>query len=617
MNSPETCIRARELCRLLTLEEKLRMLAGSADFYDFALASPSFEQPRPIVVAAAVPRFGLPGIRFTDGPRGVTAGVCTCFPVPIARAATFDYKLEEQIGEAIGREARALGANFVAAPCLNLLRHPAWGRAQETYGENPGHVGEMGAAFVRGLQRHAMACVKHYACNNQDNTRYLLDVRISEEVLEKVYLPHFRRVVEEQPASVMAAYNRVNGEYCAENPFLLTTVLKERWGFAGFVMSDFVFAIRDGVKAINAGLDLEMPSPLFMGLRLKKAVVKGKVSLARVDDAVCRIIGQQLRFATVGDAEHGPEVVACERHRALAREAATRAIVLLRNEVVYEGARAARTGQGGARPTLPLDPAHLNMVAVIGRLAAVPNTGDRGSSNVISPYVVTPLEGLKTALEPQGVRVIYDSGRSPMRAAALAAEADAAIVVVGYDYRDEGEAVGAPPPPGFWRHLPPPPPSKLPRLARQLWRLAGSQAAARRAAAKDLHSHFPGGDRRALTLHEEDEDLILAVAAAKPRTIVVLMCGSPVLMERWREKVPAILILWYPGMDGGHALADIVLGKRAPSGRLPFAIPTSADHLPYFDPDAVEVEYGPLHGQALLDHLGVKAAFPCGFGLTY
>jgi len=245
-------------------------------------------------------------------------------------------------------------------------------------------------------------------------------------------------------------------------------------------------------------------------------------------------------------------------------------------------------------------------------LAAIPNTGDHGSSHVVPPYVVTPLEGLQAALAPLEVQLIYDSGRSYTRAAALAAEADAAIVIVGYDYRDEGEAVGAPPPPGFWRHLPPPPVTSLPRLASLLWRLARSRTSGERKSA-----HFPGGDRYTLTLRKEDEDLILAVAAANPRTIVVLMCGSAVLMERWRGKVPAILVLWYPGMEGGHALADILLGKHAPTGRLPFAIPTSPEHLPYFAPDAVEIEYGPLHGQALLDHLGAKAAFPYGFGLTY
>jgi beta-glucosidase len=253
-------------------------------------------------------------------------------------------------------------------------------------------------------------------------------------------------------------------------------------------------------------------------------------------------------------------------------------------------------------------------VAVIGRLAAVPNTGDHGSSDVVAPYIVTPLEGLRAALEPLGVEVVHDSGDDPARAARLAANAGAALVIVGYDYRDEGELIAAPMPDGFLRSLPRPPLKTLPGVVAKAAKAAWVMVAARLLGRGGLAG---GGDRRRLTLHETDENLLLAVAAANPRTVAVLMCGSAVLMERWRQKVPAILILWYPGMEGGNALADIVLGRRSPTGRLPFAIPTSPEHLPFFDPDATVIEYGPLIGQALLDHLGVPAAYPFGFGLSY
>ncbi len=543
------------------------------------------------------------------------------------------------MGEAIGREARASGANLLGAPCINLLRHPAWGRAQETYGDDPGHIGEMGAAFVRGAQKHVMACVKHFACNSAENARFQVDVRVAPEVLDTVYLPHFRRVVREaarpaatarleawwleaQPsrpggpvgggaagvcgrraavAAVMSAYNSVNGEWCGQNRTLLTTILKEGWGFDGFVVSDWVFGIRDGVKAVNAGLDLEMPARLFMGDKLVRAVERGEVPLERIDDAALRLIRQQLRFAEVGDGDYGPEVIACDKHRALAREVATRAIVLLRNELV-DGTPvlplAAPGAAGGA--------AELRRLAVIGHLAAVPNTGDRGSSNVTAPYVVTPLEGLRTALAPLGGQVVHDPGTDPASAAMVAEAADAALVVVGYDYRDEGEFMGGFPPPGFKRLLPRPPLRSLPRVLLALLSVVRGKGAI-----------AAGGDRTSLTLKPADEALVTAVAAANKRTIVVLMCGSAVLMERWRHSVPGILILWYPGMEGGHALADIVLGNRNPSGRLPFSIPTSEDHLPPFDREATVMEYGPLHGQALLDSLGVPAAYPYGFGLTY
>jgi len=591
--------RARALLARLTPAERIRMLAGDHDLYGDMLSLSEHGATPPLWSAAGVPRLGLSGFRMSDGPRGVTHGVSTCFPVAMARAAAFDYALEEQVGEAIGREARAKGANVCLAPCINLLRHPGWGRAQETYGEIPVHLGEMGAAFVRGLQRYVLGCVKHFACNSIEESRLQVDVRVAPDVLETIYLPHFRRVVGEGVGAVMSAYNSLNGHWCGQNQHLLTKVLKEEWSFDGFVVSDWVFGIRDGVAALNAGLDLEMPSPLFINDKVARALARGSITRERLDDAALRLIRQQLRAASLPGGTLGPEVIACPEHRALARETAVKSIVLLRNEPM--------SGAGGQRrPLLPLDPAGLSHLAVIGRLAAEPNTGDRGSSNVTPPYVVTPLEGLRAALEPLGVRVSHDDGAQPARAAALAAEAGAVIVVAGYDWRDEGEFIGTFPPPGFEGLLPRPPLRALPRVLR---------AAAR--ARRHKSGLLGGGDRRSLTLRPEDEELVLRVAAANPRTAVALVCGSAVLMERWRHSVPGILILWYAGMEGGHALADIVLGRERPSGRLPFAIPTSTDHLPPFDPSAAAVEYGPLHGQALLDHLGVRAAYPYGFGHTY
>jgi beta-glucosidase len=611
--------RARELLNRLTTTEKLRMLTGDQDLYrdmmDFG-----GDHERRVQTAAAVPRLGLGGLHFVDGPRGVAVGKSTCFPAAIARAAAFDYDLEERVGEAIGREARAQGANWCGAPCLNLLRHPGWGRAQETYGESSDHIGEMGAAFVRGLQRHVMGCAKHFACNSIENSRFQVDVKIAENVLDRVYLPHFKRVVDEGVASIMSAYNSVNGEWCGQNHRLLTTILKERWGFDGFVVSDWVFGIRDGVKAVNAGLDLEMPSRIFIDDRVAKALKRGAVTMSRVDDAALRLIRQQLRFDVVGDGDYSPEVVACAAHRALAREAAAKGIVLLRNERVHGRPALPLRAPGGAvpgdrrgpgGPESPGDPAGaapaIRRLAVIGRLADAPNTGDRGSSNVTSTYVVTPLQGLRAALAPLGVEVLHDDGTDHHHAAALATSADAALIVAGYDYRDEGEYLGEFPPPGFKGLLPRPPLRLLPKALLALARM--------RAAGGGLFGG--GGDRMSLALHEDEEELILQVAAANQRTVVVLVCGSAVLMERWRHSVPGILVVWYAGMEGGHALADVVLGRQNPSGRLPVAIPTSPEYLPPFDPWATTAEYDELHGQALLDHLGVPAAYPYGFGLNY
>ncbi len=594
--APEVDAKAARLLEELTDDEKLGMLAGDEAFWPGLISMVGEGYNLVPYVAGAVPRLGIDGIRFTDGPRGVTVGASTCFPVAMARGATFDPELEERVGDAIGKEARAQGANLFAGVCVNLLRHPAWGRAQETYGEDPDHVGAMGAALVRGVQRHVMACVKHFALNSMEDARFAVDVTCADDVLDEVYLPHFERIVREGVAAVMSAYNSVNGEWCGQNRDLLTTILRDRWGFDGFVMSDFIFGLRDSATAINAGLDLEMPFAMIHEQHLADAMAAGEVSMATVDRAVLRLLRQQLRFRDlpVDPDDYGPEVVACAEHRALAREVATRSIVLLRNASIED------------RPVLPIALDATGRIAAIGRLAALPNTGDRGSSNVRPPDVVTPLDGLRSACASTATEVVHHDGADVAAAAQVAAESDVALVVVGYTHDDEGENVGLSTTPELAALFPPLPDE-----------LAADLGAAFASADPDGPGMGAGGDRSSLTLRPEDEELILAVAAANPRTVVVLMCSSAVLMERWRDVVPGILVLWYPGMEGGHALADIVFGHDSPGGRLPFAIPTDEAHLPFFDAQATSIEYGPLHGQRLLDDLGVEAAFPFGFGLTY
>ena len=240
----------------LTETERLDLLDGDQDFW------PGFQEMteegynlRPIV-HGAVARLGIPGLRFSDGPRGVVMGHSTAFPVSMARGATWDVNLEERVGEVIGAEARAQGANFFGGVCINLPRHPAWGRAQETYGEDPILLGEMGSALARGTQRHVMACAKHYALNSMENARFSVDVTCDEVALHETYLPHFRRVVEEGAYAIMSAYNSVNGEWCGQNESLLTGILRDQWGFRGVVVSDFMWGLRDAVLSLRAGLDI-------------------------------------------------------------------------------------------------------------------------------------------------------------------------------------------------------------------------------------------------------------------------------------------------------------------------------------------------------------------------
>jgi beta-glucosidase len=216
-----------------------------------------YRQPR--TTAGVIPRLGIPGVKFSDGPRVFRGEGATTFPQGSARGASWNPGLEERIGDAMGREAQAYGSNMVGAPCINLARHPAWGRAQEGYGEDSHHLGEMGAALVRGIQRHVMAYPKHVALNSMENGRFRVDVTADARTMHEVYLPHLKRVVDEGAASLMSAYSSVNGEWASQNKALLTDILQDEWGFEGFVQSDWAFAVRDAKKAALAGQHIEMP----------------------------------------------------------------------------------------------------------------------------------------------------------------------------------------------------------------------------------------------------------------------------------------------------------------------------------------------------------------------
>lgn len=594
--------KAQGLIARLSLQEKINLMSGKRGVFPAILGLAISYNGKPYL-SGGCKRLNLPGLRFSDGPRGIVMKNATTFPVSAGRGATWDPALEERIGEAMGMEARALGANLVAAVCINLLRHPAWGRAQETYGEDPYHLGEMGAALVRGLQRHVMACVKHFACNSIEDTRMKVDVKTSERTLREIYLPHFKRCVDEGAASVMSAYNRVNGAYCSENARLLNDILKDEWGFRGFVISDFVMGVHDGPAAAQAGLDLEMPFRQHFGGRLKRAVEKGEVPEKVIDDAVLRLLRQAIRFAQVGRSGGYPlELAASPEHRALARQAAVESIVLLKNEppagqrlfpeqkrdisTLFSLSRSASPMQYNLRvsdamrfgsfadrdlnePVLPLSPYKLTRLAVIGRLAKQANTGDRGSSMTRPAEVITPLEGIQTFAQDR-FEVVHNQGLSPAEAAMDARRADAAFVFVGLTDKEEGENM-------FTR----------------------------------------GGDRRDLHLPASDMALILTIASVNPRTVVVIMGSGVVIIENWKDYIPAILHIWYPGMEGGHALADIVFGQANPSGRLAVSFPKDESQLPPFDNRSASVEYGYYHGYRLLERKGQEPAYPFGFGLSY
>jgi beta-glucosidase len=293
---------------------------------------------------------------------------------------------------------------------------------------------------------------------------------------------------------------------------------------------------------------------------------------------VLRLVRQQLRFRDLQEPDKS--VLGCAEHRALAREAAGKSIVLLKNDGV-----------------LPWR--EIKKLAVIGRLADTPNTGDCGSSMTQPAYVVTPLAGLREALGP---KVIHDDGSDVQRAAETARGADAVLVIAGFTHEDEGEFIDTDIAPLFPMLKAPPMPPEL-------------QQAFAQVQTKTAFSR--GGDRKSLSLRAEEEELIRAVAAANPRCVVAIMAGSAVIVENWKDAAAGIVMLWYPGMEGGRALADILLGKANPGGKLPFVVPRSAGDLPYFDPEAEEIEYDLWHGYRKLERDQVAPAFPFGFGLSY
>jgi len=539
--------RVDELLSQMTLEEKVAQMAGNG--------STALPEGGVLWSAPGVERLGVPPFRMSDGPRGVTAALGgTTFPVGMARGATWEPEVERRIGAAMGRELKAIGGNVLLAPTINNLRHPSWGRSQQTYGEDVHHLSRMAVAFVQGVQEHALANPKHYAANSIEDTRFDVDVTVDERTLREIYLPHFRAaVLEGGAASVMSAYNSVNGQFCGENEQLLKQILKTDWAFDGFVLSDWIFGTHSTLGSALNGLDLEMPIPQVYGEPLLSAVRDGEVPESLIDDAVRRMLRKKLQHRLDQPSDLDESVLGNDEHLALAREAAVEGSVLLKNE----------------SSALPLDMSALERIAVVGLLADTPNTGDSGSSNTHPSFVVTPLQGIEDAVGNEvgvdhiGTDVLDAEG------IALIEAADAVIVVTGLTAEDEGESlIGA-------------------------------------------------GDRVDLGLSAERVKLIQDAAAANDRAIVVLEGGGAITMGEWLTDIEALLMAWYPGQMGGHAVADLLFGDASPSGKLPVTFPTGLDQLPPFDNESLEVTYDYFHGYRYVDRTGSVPEFPFGFGLSY
>ena len=561
--TPQTLRRAASLLREeMTVSEKLYTLKGHAlgtTAKNFLTKGRYYNGEA--YAAGGCKRLGIPPVLFTDGPRGIVMRRGTCFPVPMLRGASFDDDLEYRIGQAMADEAVAGGANLFAGICINLLRNPMWGRAQETYGEDPYLLGRMGAALTRAVQeKGVIACPKHYALNSIEDLRFSVNAVCDDAALYDVYLPHFKKCIDAGAMSVMGAYNRVNGVYCCENKRLLTDILRNEWGFEGFTLSDFFFGIYNGPRSLSAGLDVEMPY-IFRYALLGAALKKGKISGSQVDTAVERVL--RALISTVPLQKETPKsAVLSPEHIALARQAAVKGTVLLKNSGV-----------------LPL-PGNAK-IAVVGRYADTENVGDHGSSRVYSPHTVTPFEGLRTRFGEQNA-ALYN-GCDPKKAAAAVKNSEYIVLCVGSDWLQEGEF--------------------LVNMGDIKKKPKGS-----------------GGDRASLRLPPEDVKLIRAMAKTGKKLIVNVMGGSAFAMREWSDLAHAILMSFYSGMEGGAALADILSGDENPGGRLPFTVAENeADYPPFPRVGSAEkdVYYGYYHGYTLFDKKNKPVQFPFGYGLSY
>lgn len=545
----------------MTLKEKIYMLAGRGllvSLKHIILQGRAYNyEPLP---AGGCKRLGIPPVLFTDGPRGVVMGNSTCLPVSMCRASAFDDDLEYRVGKLIADEAIAQGANYFAGVCINLVRNPRWGRSQESYGEDPFLLGRMGATLTRSVQEDGLiACPKHYALNSIEDLRFHINVSVDDRTLHEVYLPHFKKCVKAGALSIMGAYNRVNDFYCCENQKLLNDILRNRWGFDGFVISDFIWGVYDAEHSLRAGCDIEM---MFTNKykKISRMLKDGRLNITHIDRAVKNIVSVLIR--TVPNIKpRSKSVVASQKHRELAREVAEKGMVLLQNSGI-----------------LPLNKD--TTITVTGDYADKENIGDHGSSRVYSKGVITPYAGLKKLFE----RVSFAQGTDVNKALEASKDSDVVVICAGSNSNWEGE---------FVAHV-------------------GFQT--------KVKPKNSGGDRVSLRLSSKEMVLIKTMKDAGKKVVVVLFSGCAFIVEEWKQYADAIIMNYYSGVEGGSALANILCGEVNPSGKLPFTVAKDEADYPVFleiGQKPYEIEYGYYHGYTLFDKKDIQPAFPFGFGLSY
>src|SRR6202453_595931 len=598
--------RVEDLLGRMTVEEKVSLLSG-ANWMD----------------TVAIPRLGIPSIKMADGPAGIRSWfgpsaltnaadskfpkfASTAFPSGIGVAATWDPATAQAVGQALGQEVRAIGRDMILGPTVNIQRVPLWGRNFEGYGEDPYLAARIGVGYIKGVQGEGViATVKHFAANNEEFERHRVDEAIDERTLQEIYFPAFKAAVQEAGVwSVMSAYQKVNGRYCSENAYLLQDVLRKEWGFTGFVVSDWGSTYStDG--PVNAGMDIEMPGgevarawlategakkngnggDFLSPEKVLPRIAAGAIRQATVDENVrniLRVLFVSGIFDRAQAAATGAAEIDTPAQRAVARRAAAESLVLLKN----------------SGNLLPLDPAKIKTLAVIGPNAAVARTGGGGSSLVRSKYSVSPLAPIK---ERAGSGI---QGRYAQGAAIDEEGVSRAGLVENLSAAGGGDAAAAE------------------KLRAEAVAIAANTDAVILVVGDNARVESEGFDRKTLDLPPGQDELIAAVVKANQNTVVVFNPGAPVNVSRWVNDVPALVDAWFGGQETGHAVADVLFGDVNPSGKLPFSYVNELKESPVYGNypgENLQVKYaeGIYVGYRYFDKHGIAPQVPFGYGLSY
>jgi beta-glucosidase len=577
-----------KLVSQMTLEEKIGMLHGNSMFS-----------------TGAVERLGIPELKMADGPLGVreeisrdnwapaglTSDFATYYPAGGALAATWDAEMAYTFGNSLGQEMRARDKDMLLSPAINMVRTPLGGRTYEYMSEDPFLNKKIAVPLVVGLQDNdVMACVKHFAANNQETNRDFVDVQIDERTLREIYLPAFEAAVKEGHAyGIMGAYNKFRGEYLCENDYMLNKILRDEWGFKGIVVSDWA-AVHSTVKSLKSGLDIEMGTPkpfneFFLADKLVAAAKAGEVSEAEIDIHVKRILRTLFQVKAMGpDSKNRVKgSISTEAHYQDAYKIATEAIVLLKNE----------------NNALPLKLDGVKSIAVIGNNATKKNALGGFGAGVKTKREITPLEGLKNRL-PSSVKINYAEG-----------------YLERYDEKNKGKL-------GDITLNGPVTIDELdPAKVNEAVEAAKKSDVAIIFAGSNRDYETEASDRRTLKLPFGQEELIKKVQAVNPKTIVVMIAGAPFDINEVSKNTSALVWSWFNGSEGGNALADVILGKVNPSGKLPWTMPKnimdSPAHATKSFPGGKTVNYaeGILIGYRWFDTKNVAPLYPFGYGLSY